>query len=97
MIRVRQVKIPVSNNPDILAGVAKKLKIKSSEIKEYKIHKMSIDARRKPNLFYVYEIDVDINNEGEYLKNNKDIDVLKAPIEKYEFKISGNKELNNRP
>ena len=33
------------------------------KIKNYNITKKSIDARKKPNLFYIYELDVVIINE----------------------------------
>lgn len=94
MIRIRQVKIPVTSEIDLYKAVAKKLKVNKDDIKEIKIHKKSLDARRKPNLYWVYEVDIDINNEEKYLSNN---DITNTPIEKYEFKVSGDKKLKNRP
>ena len=95
MIRIRQVKLLVTSNVDLRSAVAKKLKIKKEDIKELKIHKKSLDARRKPDIYWVYEVDISINNEDKYL--NKTNDVIKTPVEKYEFKITGTKEMENRP
>lgn len=95
MIRVRQVKVLVSENPDIKKALVKKLKINMDEIIDYKIHKRSLDCRKKPDLYYVYEIDVNIKNEEKFLNHNNDI--IKTPIEKYSFKISGQKIMKNRP
>lgn len=97
MIRVRQIKIPVVENPDIKAATTKKLKIKPEDIIDIKIHKKSLDARKKPNLYYVYEVDITVKNEEVVLNKSNSNDILKTPIEKYEFKITGNKELGVRP
>jgi len=96
MIRVRQVKVPVLKEKELKKYVAKKLKIKESEIISYKIHKKSLDARRKPDLFYVYEVDVQLNDEDKILKTSNN-DVLKAPVEKYEFNITGAEKMLHRP
>lgn len=86
MIRVRQVKINLNeNNKDaIKRKVALKLKVNIKEIKSIKISKQSLDARKKDNLFYVYEIDVELQNENKVL-NNKSNDIIKTPLEKYVF------------
>ena len=90
MIRVRQVKVGL--NDDLVIKIASKLKIKPSEIESYQINKQSIDARKE--LFYVYEVDVQVKNENKYLKLK---DVIKIPDERYNFKITGTQKLNNRP
>ena len=46
---------------------------------------------------YSYEIDVEVDNENVILKKNKSKDILKAPEEKYEFKITGKEKMKNRP
>jgi len=95
MIRVRQVKIPVNKEASLKNEIAKKLKVDKKDILDFKIHKKSLDARKKPKLFWVYELDVMVEKEERLLNNNKDI--FKTPIEKYEFKITGQKKLKNRP
>ena len=99
MIRLRQVNVNVMyNNPaNILEKCAKKLKIRSSEIISYKIIKQSIDARKKPDLFFSYEIDIEVNDEKRIVSFANSNDVFIAPNENYNFNITGTKILNNRP
>ena len=75
MLKVRQIKIPIDcNNKDyILNKISSKLKCKVSDILNYKITKLSVDARDKSNLLYVYEFDVDVLNENVILNKNKNI------------------------
>ena len=42
---------------------SKKLRINSKEIKDIEIVKKSIDARKKPDLFYSYEVNIVVNSE----------------------------------
>lgn len=97
MIRLRQIKVLVSNNvlDDIRKKCSSKLRIGMNEIKDIKINKESIDSRNKPILYYVYEVDVKVDNEDKILKKNKDKDIFKTPIEKYEFKKCGSTKANN--
>lgn len=96
MIRVRQVKVLVSND-NLTDEIAKKLKIKASDIQEIKIVKKSIDSRHKPNIYYVYEVDIKVKDEDKLLNKNKSSDIFKTPIEEYKFNITGKLELNSRP
>ena len=100
MIRIRQIKIPLErdNEIELKKQISKKLKIDSNNIKKIKISKKSLDARQKPNLFYIYEVDIDISNEDKILsklKNNNDI--LKTPNETYQIPTKGNEYLIKRP
>ena len=97
MIRVRQIQVPVESNVDLKLEVSKILKININDIKNIKINKESIDARKKPNIFYIYELDCEVLNEDKILKYNKNINVLKAPNEEYKFIPTGTNNLINRP
>ena len=100
MIRVRQVKINVTddNRDNLLKSISKKIKVNVDDIKDYVIVKKSIDARYKPDLFYVYEIDIEVNKEKEILKRNKDNnDIVVAPLEKYVMPMKGDITLYKRP
>lgn len=94
MLRIREVKIPISldNNEYILKKVSKLLNTKKEEIIEYKILKKSIDARNKNNIMFIYELALNLKNENKiHLTKN---------ISKYienEYKFIKNKELNCRP
>lgn len=97
MIRLRQVKLSVNAKDELKKKCANRLNINIKNIKSLKIIKRSLDARKKPNLFYVYEVDIDVENEEYILKNNKDNDIFKTPVEKYDFKVTGDIKLNNNP
>lgn len=58
MIRINQIKLPVSHSEeDLINKIKKTLKLNTYDF-EYKILKRSIDGRKKPDLFYVYSIAV---------------------------------------
>ena len=82
MIRVRQVSVNVdkSSIEDIKNNTAKKLKINPNDILNLSINKESIDARYKPDLYYIYEVDIEVKNENAILKKNKSNDILKTPM-----------------
>lgn len=59
MIRIQQIKLPIDHNEvDMREAITKKMRIKDKQLISYKIHKRSLDARRKPELFFVYVLDV---------------------------------------
>ena len=95
MIRVNQVKIKVEEDTkeNLINKLTKKLNLKNNKILGLKIKKKSIDARNKNEIFYVYEVDVVLENEHVHL--NKDI--TKKEKEEYVFPKHGGKLLNKRP
>ena len=100
MIRIRQIKVPIEkDNIDyIKKKISEKIKCNINDIKEINISKKSLDARLKPQIYYIYEIDINIDNEEIILKRNKNNnDILKTPDETYKYPKLGTIKLNNRP
>lgn len=99
MIKIRQIKIEVtkSNEDNLLKSISKKLKTDISNIENYTIEKLSIDARNKEEIYYVYEVNVNVKNEKEILSKNTNSDVTLTELKKYEIKEKGDLKLNNRP
>ncbi len=95
MIRVRQVKVNVRRN-NLKEEISKKLKININDIIDYKIIKESIDSRNKPDIFYVYEVNVNAKNEKLILNKNRNDDIFLSNEEVYHFDNFGNTVLNNR-
>ena len=100
MIRIKQIKIHISLDSDdnIKKNISKKLGININEIISYNIVKKSIDARYKPDIYYVYEIDLSCKNEDMVIKrniNNKDISL--SDSEDYIIPKHGDIELKERP
>lgn len=85
MIRIRQIKINLDSKQDLKSKVSKLLHINENEIKNLKINKKSLDARKKDNLFYVYEVDIDVENEKKLLRKYKSTDIFETPNEEYLF------------
>jgi len=70
MIRISQLKLGIEESIDTLPiMVAKKLKLKVSDLLEFRIYKESIDARRG-SVSFVYTVDVEIKNSSEILNRN---------------------------
>lgn len=99
MIRIRQIKIPVLEDSSeiLLSKISSLLKVNEADIISYFIRKKSIDARDKNDIYYVYEVDIDILSEKQILKKNKSKDIFISPKEEYYFKVTGTKELKERP
>ena len=89
MIKLDQIKLDISaDDKQIKAAVAKKLRLKEESILEYNILKKSIDARKKPEVFFVYSICVKLSRADEDLvlsKFKKDNNINKYSPKLYEL------------
>ena len=96
MIKIRQIKVSIlkDTKEELINKISKKLNIKEFDIKNIKISKKSIDARTKENIYYVYEVIIDVNNENKIKLSN---DVIKYKEERYSYKITGIKNMKERP
>lgn len=97
MIRVRQVKVKFGEENLLKKEVSHKLHINSSQILDLVIIRKSLDARRKDNIHYVYEVDVSVPSESKVLNKVHSKDIFLAPQEDYELPEKGNEKLSNRP
>ncbi len=98
MIQIRQIKLSVKDNEDALyKKVADKLRINADEINKIEIVKKSIDARKKPNLFYSYTVHISAQNEDKILKKIKDEQITRVEEKRYVFPSGGQVELKKRP
>ncbi|MBU9743384.1 NAD(P)/FAD-dependent oxidoreductase [Diplocloster agilis] len=98
MIRIQQLKLDIGHTPEMLRqAVADALKLPPGQIKNYHIVRRSIDARKKPDIFYVYAVDVEIPKEQQFLKkrNSKNLTLVKK--QRYQFPASGEQPLATRP
>lgn len=98
MIRISQLKLDVLHTTEQLEEkICKLLKIERKALLTYQIRKMSVDARKKPQVFYIYVIDVTVENEKKVLSKVKDNAITKVEEKPYVFQCTGEKELKNRP
>ena len=71
MIRIQQLKLPVTHTQEELEQkIRKTLKIGKHDLQEIELLRRSIDARKKSELKYVYQLDVKVkekyNNKYKY-------------------------------
>ena len=98
MIRIQQLKVPLTYDEAFLQKeIAKKLKIKVSDIKDLRVRKQSLDARKKPNLYYVLTVDLSVSKEEHILKKKQNITVSPVAEKPYQIPESGILSLSHRP
>lgn len=98
MIRIGQLKLdPDHTEKAFVQKIAKTLRISEKEIRSFQIKKQSIDARKKPDLKYVYTVDVSVSNEQQILKKQKGNQVTLVNETPYVFQIIGTTPCKNRP
>ena len=99
MIRIQQLKLPIRHTEaDMKARILKKLGIREDALISYEIRKQSIDARKKPELFYVYTVDVNVRKEAALKKKKKQSDILFLEKEKpYRITTQNDRRPDERP
>ena len=87
MIRIRDLTLPVEHDKNALLFLAAQaLRVKSSEIASLKIFRRSLDARKKPELFWTYTVDVTLRSgEGRVLRSVRSAKITKQ--EPYYYRI----------
>lgn len=92
MIKIDQVLLPIKyTEKDIKTEICKKLKIQAKDIDGFEILKLSIDARKKPNVKYVASLGItlsgNLEKKFEKLKYTKFTRTLTYPQKQTEEKI----------
>lgn len=96
MIEIRGIKVPVSrNNLKLEQQIMKKLHLKT--VPDYQILKRSIDARKKPEIFYIYTVGVKLENEKQYMKKINDNNIMLTNEVEYRFPECGIEEIEHHP
>ena len=98
MLRIGQLKLnPNHDEKAMRNAVANTLRISENDILKIQIQKRSIDARKKPDIKYVYTVDVSVANESKVLKKQKGNQVSIATKKEYCFPDAGEDKLQTRP
>lgn len=87
MIRLREISLPPEHNIAQLAyEAARMLKISNSRVRQVRIVRRSVDARKKPDVRIVYTVDVKVDgNEGKILKHCGCKRAVLAPVSYYKL------------
>lgn len=88
MLRLSDVKIPIAQNCDLRAVIAKKLSFADKNcIISYEILKKSLDARKKGSVFWVYSFAVEVADEKSVLnKKLKNVGILSGKKYNFDYK-----------
>ena len=72
MLRINNIKISKDlSNEEIFDLFTKKFKINKNDVISWNISKKSIDARKKEQIHYIYNIDIKVKDENKYSKFSK--------------------------
>lgn len=88
MIRINQLKLPVEHGPEeIKIKAAKMLRLPPEAIRQVYIRRQSLDARKKPELYYSYVVDVELaaGGEGKMVHKLKNPNIMPAQENAYVF------------
>lgn len=98
MIRITQIKLPVEHTPEALKiKAAKTLRVAPETIRAVHIRKQSLDARKKPELFYSYTVDVETDREQAVVHRAKSPQVMLHEPPVYHFPEPGEERLQHPP
>ncbi len=101
MIRIQQLKINIPHDSSQLEMKIKKALRLGNERFDYEIIRQSLDARKKPELAYVYTVDVTFQEKGISEQKllarskNKNASIVKKKV--YQFPKSGEEGLKHPP
>lgn len=97
MIRIQQLKLPCGHEEEELKqAMLHALSIREKDLISYKIKKRSLDARKKPVLFYSYVIDAKVVCEAKVLKRKK-AGISAVEPKPYQYPAFGEEPLKGRP
>ena len=69
MLRVTQIKLPVGHSRETLQkALTKRLGVSASSLRSWQIERRAIDARKKPDICYVYTLTAELDREDLYCK-----------------------------
>lgn len=94
MLRVNQVKIKTEHSrAQLLNKVAELLRIPAQDILDMRLVRQSVDARKKPDIYFSYSLDVTVKNEEKILHRfrGRENQVCKSATVVYSFPKSGEK------
>ncbi len=99
MLRITEIKLPLDHAPEELqAALLHKLGIPAGDLIGFTIYRRGFDARKKNEIFLVYTLDAEVENEAKLLtKFADDHRVNLKPDMTYQFVAHAPAELKSRP
>ena len=105
MIKISDIKLPVeADHAQLIKKAAHEAGIRPEDIRECEILRRSLDARRKPDLYYIYTVLLTIRKEEQLrIRNRKHVgrskhnNIMFTDKEKYVIPTPGDEALHQRP
>lgn len=95
MIKVKNLKLPVGfTGEDVKAVLIKNLRLKESEIESYRLHRLSIDARKKDNIYYNATVTAKLRGSEDRIISKYSNTEAYTP---YRYSFNPTKKLSERP
>ena len=98
MLKINQLKLNIKHSKDdLFKKLCKEVKTESNNIINYSIIKRSIDARKKPLIYYIYTVAFTVKDEVKFLKYNKNNSISKYSPTQYGFSNPNNLNITKNP
>ena len=97
MLRVSQIKLhPGHTSEELEKKLLRALSVKKADLLGWQIAKQSIDARKKPDVFFSYTVDAEVKHENQVLKRaGKQVQQIRST--NYQQPAPGSISLTRRP
>ncbi|MDE5863217.1 MAG: FAD-dependent oxidoreductase, partial [Lachnospiraceae bacterium] len=96
MIEIHGIKVPVEkDNSRLEQQICKRLHLKN--VPSYQILRRSIDARKKPEIFYQYTVGVNLPNEQQIVKKINDNNIMLTKATDYCIPECGEDKMRHHP
>lgn len=99
MLRITELKLPLDHNEDALkTAILTRLAVGDDSLIRFTINRRAFDARNKNNVYLIYTVDVEVNDESTVLSCcNDDTKVSLTPDTTYRFVTQAPIKLKQRP
>lgn len=97
MIRISQLKLPITHTESELKKKIAKILRCGEKSFSYEIIRQSLDARHKEDKKFVYTIEVSIENEKKILQKVHNNNIMSTNKKEYVFPKAGDRVLSHRP
>ncbi len=99
MLRITELKLPLDHTEtDLKNAVLTRLNIKAEQLVSYTVFRQGHDARKKSEIYLVYTLDIEINNQEAYLSQLvAGSGITLTPDTTYQFVAQAPKNLKDRP
>ena len=98
MLRLNNIRVALPMRETLVDIAARKLRCSPADIQEVTVVRRSVDARRKPHIFFVFTLQVSVKNEKTVLRKFKrDESVRKIEETKADPIVYGSERLPHRP